>query len=182
MSQIADASTKARLTEPVDARDHTRGLYTAPLTLLEYADFECPQCGLAFPIVASLQRRFGETLRFVYRHFPITSSHPHAQRAAESAEWAGWHGAFWPMHDALFAQQQDLSDRQILRLAAGLSLSAPSLQQAWAEHTYLARVKAQFLGGVASEVTGTPAFFINGIRHDGPWDADTLGRSIEGAL
>jgi len=172
---------EGRLTAPVGPRDHAQGPDTAPVTLLEYGDFECPQCGSAYPIVKQLQSLFGARLRFVYRHFPLTNSHPHAQRAAEAAEWAAAHGAFWPMHDALFTHREALADGEILKRVPGLGLDPASLPRAWAEHTYIARVKEDFLSGIASGVVGTPAFFVNGVRHQQAWDLETLGRALDDA-
>src|SRR5262245_17621548 len=129
------------LTLPVGPRDHVRGLESAPVTLVEYGDFECPQCGAAHPIVARVIDTFGERLRFVFRHFPITSSHPHAQHAAEEAEWAETQGKFWAMHDALYRANKSLSDRRMLEIAAELGFAGPDLERAWSAHTFIARVK-----------------------------------------
>src|SRR5262245_4165632 len=181
VSDAAGSGRPTRLTLPVGARDHARGPDAAPLTLLEYGDFECPQCARAYPILGEVQRRFGERLRFVFRHFPITSSHPHAQHAAEAAEWAATHGAFWQMHDALYANPQALADRQLLERAAALGLPPGSLAQAWAAHLFIPRVKEDFKSGLDSGVTGTPAFFINGVRHQGLWDADSLTIALDAA-
>jgi protein-disulfide isomerase len=174
-------SDSVRLTLPVGPRDHAQGPDEAPVTLLEYGDFECPQCGLAFPIVKELQRIFGARLRFVFRHFPLTSSHAHAQRAAETAEWAAAQQLFWPMHDDLYTHQGALGDRAIGERVAAMGLDAASLRQAWAAHTFIPRVKEDFLGGIASGVGGTPAFFVNGARHPGAWDLETLGRALDDA-
>jgi protein-disulfide isomerase len=166
---------------PVGPRDHQQGPDDAPLTLVEYGDFECPQCARAYPIVKRLQAAFGDRLRFVFRHFPLTNSHPHAQRAAETAEWAATHGeeAFWRMHDALFAASDKLSDRQLVERAEALGLPGGELPRAWAAHTFIPRVKEQFLGGVDSGVTGTPGFFVNGVRLAGAWDEVALTRALE---
>jgi protein-disulfide isomerase len=169
----------ARLTLPVGPRDHADGPADASITLVEYGDFECPQCGQAYPIVKELRRRFGDRLRFVFREFPITSAHPHAQRAAEAAEWAATGGAFWRMHDALYEDQAHLGDRDLLARADALGLGRGGLQKAWAEHTFIARIKEDFLTGIKSGVEGTPTFFVDGARHDGPWDLDSLARAIE---
>ena len=174
----------ALLTLPAGLRDHALGPESAPVTLVEYGDFECPQCGAAHPILKRIRETFGDRLRFVFRHFPITSSHPNAQHAAEAAEWAAGRGAFWPMHDALYAAQKSLSDRRIIELAAALDLlgAAAAIGRAWAEHTFIPRIKEDFASGLKSGVTGTPAFFINGIRHEGGWDELALSHAIEGAL
>jgi protein-disulfide isomerase len=177
----AGRGERPRLTPPVGPRDHARGPEGAAVTLLEYGDFDCPQCGQAYPIVKELERRFGNRLRFVFRNFPLTNVHPHAQRAAEAAEWAASHGAFWPMHDALFEGQALLSQGHILDLARRLGLDPASLEEAWKAHTFFRRVKEDFLNGISSGASGTPAFFINGVRHEGAWDVSSLARAIEEA-
>ena len=180
MPIVDPTDPQARLTLAVGARDHVQGPDSAPLTLVEYGDFECPQCGLAYPIVKQIQRAFAGRLRFIFRHFPLTSSHPHAQRAAEAAEWAASQGLFWEMHDALFEDQDSLSDRRILERATLLGLPRSSLEVAWSTHAHIPRVKEDFLSGIESGVNGTPAFFINGFRHV---DArpDSLGSALEEA-
>ena len=170
------------LTLPVGPRDHVRGPASAPVTLVEYGDFECPQCAAARPIVARVVDTFGDRLRFVFRHFPLTNAHPNAQHAAEEAEWASALNVFWPMHEALYAAQNSLSDRRMLELAAGLGLSGAELQRAWTAHSFIARVKEDFASGLASGVTGTPSFFINGVRHEAGWDELALSHAIEAAL
>jgi protein-disulfide isomerase len=172
----------ATLTLPVGSRDHVRGPASAPVTLVEYGDFECPQCGAARPIIERVADTFGDRLQFVFRHFPLTNSHPNAQRAAEAAEWAASLRAFWPMHDALYQAQKNLSERRILELAAGLGLAGAELQRAWAAHTFIPRVKEDFASGLKSGVTGTPSFFINGVRHEGGWDEVALSHAIEAQL
>jgi protein-disulfide isomerase len=170
------------LTPPVGARDHIRGPESAPVTLVEYGDFECPQCAAAYPIVERVTDTFGDRLRFVFRHFPLTSSHPNAQHAAEEAEWASTQDKFWPMFHALYAAQKNLSDKRMLDVAAGLGLAGRELVSAWTAHTFIARVKEDFASGLKSGVTGTPSFFINGIRHEGGWDELALSHAIEAAL
>lgn len=165
---------------PVSARDHVRGPESALVTLVEYGDFECPHCGIAYPLVKELHRRFGDRVRFVFRHFPLTNVHPHAQPAAEASEFAAAAGVFWEMHDLLFEKQKQLADGQLLFLAAGLELDEDALSRALREHTFFARVKEDFLGGINSGVKGTPAFFINERRHDG--DTASLGPAIEQVL
>ncbi len=179
---MADAEKTARpqLTLAVGARDHWRGTERAPLTLVEYGDFECPQCGRAYPIVKELERRVGDRLRFVFRHFPLTNVHPHAQRAAEAAEWAAAQGLFWQMHDAIY-EDGKLSDARLLDIAAELTSSSGPLQDAWRAHTFFPRVKEDFLSGIDSGVTGTPAFFINGVRHEGAWDLESLAHALDSA-
>lgn len=170
----------SKLAVPVTARDHARGPESAPVTLVEYGDFQCPHCGAAFPVVAELQRRFGDRLRLVFRHFPLTNVHPQAQPAAEASEWAAAQGKFWEMHDGLYQQQKDLSESRLRGLAEELKLDGASLARTLEEHLFFARVKEDFLGGIKSGVKGTPAFFLNDVRHQG--DAGTLGAAIEELL
>ena len=166
---------------PVGPRDHRQGPDDAPVTLVEYGDFECPQCAAAQPILKHIKATFGESLRFVFRHFPLTSSHPNAQRAAEAIEWvaAQAEGAFWPFHDALYADSKSLSEKQILIRIDELGLPGNEFLAAWQAHTNLKRVKEDFISGIDSGVTGTPAFFINGVRHPGSWDEVALVRAID---
>jgi protein-disulfide isomerase len=168
----------ARLSSPVTARDHAQGAADAPVTLVEYGDYECPHCGRAYPIVKELQRRLGTQLRFVFRNFPLKEIHPHAEHAAEAAEAAGVQGQFWEMHDRMFEQQRTLGDLHLLEYAAELGLDVARVKHELAEDTHVPRVREDFLSGVRSGVNGTPTFFLNGIRHDDAWDVDTLERAL----
>jgi protein-disulfide isomerase len=170
----------SRLTQPVSSRDHARGPEDAPVTLVEYGDFECPHCGAAYPVLAELQRRFAGRLRFVFRHFPLTNVHPSAQAAAEASEWAAAQDRFWQLHDRLYETQKQLSPGHLARLAGELDLDGASLSKTLEEHLFFARVKEDFLGGIKSGVKGTPAFFLNEVRHAG--DATSLGPAIEALL
>ena len=171
----------ARLVLPVGARDHWQGPEDAPVTLVEYGDYECPHCGRAYPIVKEVQRRLGSTLRFVFRNFPLSESHPHAQHAAEAAEGAAAYGRFWEMHDALFEHQQALDDRHLVGYAAALGIDGAAFGDALRAHAHKARVREDFVSGVRSGVNGTPTFFINGIRFDDSWDPDTLTDALKAA-
>jgi protein-disulfide isomerase len=171
-------SRVARLVLPVSERDHVQGPMSAPATLVEYGDFECPFCGQAHPIVQALQARLGRRLRFVFRHFPLTEIHPRTLPAAEAAEAAGAQGRFWEMHDVLYENQPALSDADLLRYAGALDLDLSRLVSAVAEHAHESRIREDFMSGVRSGVNGTPTFFINGIRHEGPWDVETLGDAL----
>ena len=179
---MADTVGSARLTLPVGDRDHVYGNPDAPITLVEYGDFQCPECGQACPIVKEVRRDFGPRMRFVFRHFPLTNIHVDAQRAAEAAEWAASLGAFWPMHDSLYADREHLTARDILARASALGLDPLALEQAWVHHTFIARVKEDFLSGIKSGVSGTPTFFINGVLHEGEWTVEALTRAAEEAL
>ena len=169
------------LTPPVGERDHAHGPQTAPMTLVEYGDYECPYCGQAYPIVQEIQQRLGDRLRLVFRNFPLTQVHPHAQHAAEAAEAAGSQGKFWEMHDYLFEHQRALDDGHLAEYAATLGLDTTQFSQDMSEHAYVERVREDFLSGIRSGVNGTPTFFINGVRHDDAWDVETLLAALEDA-
>jgi protein-disulfide isomerase len=175
-------SAVARLTVPVSERDHILGPVMAPVTLVEYGDYECAYCGQAHPVVKQLQRLLGRQLCFVFRHFPLTTVHPHAQHAAEAAEAAGAQGKFWAMHDVLFAHQQALDDDNLVQYAAALGLDLSRFISELARHIHAARVREDFLSGARSGVNGTPTFFINGVRHDDAFDLETLLEAIAGAM
>jgi protein-disulfide isomerase len=169
----------AVLSPPVSLDDHTQGPETAAVTLVEFGDYECPYCGMAHPIVKEVQRRLGNDLRFVFRHFPLSQIHPHAERAAEAAEAAGAQGKFWEMHDMLYEHQNALGDAQLVAYAKALGLDANRFTTDLAQKTYAGRVREDFRSGVWSGVNGTPTFFINGRRHDESWDLATLLSAIE---
>jgi protein-disulfide isomerase len=172
----------ATLKVPVTARDHVQGDEKAPITLVEYGDYECPHCGMAHPIVKRVQKHFGKRLLFVFRNFPLKEIHPYAEPAAEAAEFAGTHQRFWEMHDGLFENQESLGPALLLELAEAIGLSKPDLQVAMETQEYAARVQEDFLGGARSGVNGTPTFFINGHRHDGSFALADLVEAIEARL
>ena len=173
---------ESRLVVPVDeARDHIQGSADAPVTLVEYDDFQCPYCGRAYQIVKEVQARMGDRLRFVFRNFPISTSHPYAERAAEAAEAGAAQGRFWEMHDHLFENQKRLRDEDLHRYAEELGLDVERFDQESAGHIYADRVHEDFLGGVRSGVNGTPTFYINGARYDGSYEADDLVAALEQA-
>jgi protein-disulfide isomerase len=172
----------AELTLPVSKeRDHFQGPADAPVTLVEYGDYECPYCGAAYPIVKDVQAQMGERLRFVFRNFPITTSHPHAERAAEAAEAAAPQGRFWEMHDHLYEHQRHLEDTDLHRYAQELGLDVAKFDSELAENAYADRVREDFMSGVRSGVNGTPTFYINGHRHDDSYDLETLLAALEDA-
>jgi protein-disulfide isomerase len=167
---------------PVGEDDHIQGSSEAKCTLVEYGDYECPHCGHAYPVVKRVQKHFGKKLRFVFRNFPLAEMHPHAESAAEAAEYAGAQGKFWEMHDNLFENQEQLGGALYLRLAQQLGLPPQDLRAAVEKREFLARVKSDFTGGVRSGVNGTPTFFINGKRHDGSFEFEDLVDAIETAI
>lgn len=170
-----------RLTLPVGERDHVQGPTLAQITVVEYGDYECPYCGRAHPIVKELQRRMGDRLRFVFRNFPLTRIHPHAERAAEAAEAAAVQGKFWEMHDFLLEHQRRLTDVALLEYATALGLDTDRFGRELADGVHRARVREDFMSGVRSGVNGTPTFFIDGRRHDAPYDLETLLSAVEAA-
>jgi protein-disulfide isomerase len=173
---------EAVLTSPVtEGRDHIEGPADAPLTLVEYGDYECPYCGAAYPIIKEVQARMGDQLRFVFRNFPISTSHPHAEHAAEAAEAASAQSRFWPMHDLLYENQQRLGDQDLHAYAERLGLDLERFDHELAEHVHAGRVHDDFLTGVRSGVNGTPSFYINGARHDGSFDSETLLTALQRA-
>jgi protein-disulfide isomerase len=167
-----------KLTLAVSERDHIKGPASAPVTLLEYGDYECPHCGAAYPVVEALNEELRDTLRFAYRHFPLSEVHPHAQLAAESAEAAGAQGKFWAMHDALFMHQDALDGQSLILYATAIGLDRQAFIRELTAHTHAARVREDFMSGVRSGVNGTPTFFINGLRYDGPRDFETMYTAI----
>jgi protein-disulfide isomerase len=165
----------AELDPPVDnKRDHIQGPDTTPATLVEYGDYECPYCGQAYPIIKEIQKYLGDNLRFVFRNFPLTQIHSHAQHAAEAAEASGAQNRFWEMHDYLYEHQQALDDAHLEKYARILGLDMIKFKNDFYEHVYAGRVREDFLSGVRSGVNGTPTFFLNGIRYDNSWDYETL--------
>ena len=171
---------KPELTVPVsEERDHIQGPGDAPVTLVEYGDYECPYCGAAYPIVKEIQGRMRDRLRFAFRNFPITTSHPHAASAAEAAETAGAQGRFWEMHDRLYENQKRLRDGDLRSHAEALGLDVELFDKELGEHVHAERVQEDFMSGVRSGVNGTPTFFINGLRHDDSFDTETLLGALE---
>jgi protein-disulfide isomerase len=171
------------LAVPVAAHDHIQGNPHAVATLVEYGDFQCPACGMAYPLVKQLQHRYAGNLRFVFRHFPLTQAHPYAQLAAELAEAAAVEGRFWAMHDWLYANQSDWAPYGGAGLEAGaraLGLDEQALAATLRNPDIDAHIRRDFMGGVRSGVNGTPSFYVNGYLYQG--DFDTLVHSIGRAI
>jgi protein-disulfide isomerase len=154
--------------------DHIHGPLDAPIALVEYGDYECPYCGEAYPIVKAIQKSLGKRLCFAFRNFPLVNSHPHAEHAAEAAEAAATQGRFWEMHDALYENQEALEDTDLAQYAARLGLDGARLIQEILSGAHTARIREDFKGGVRGGVNGTPCFFVNGVRYDGPADYEEL--------
>jgi protein-disulfide isomerase len=174
-------SRRARLAVPVGEQDHVRGPAEAPVTLVEYGDFECPYTRMARPGVRRLRHDFGDQLLFAFRIFPLTRIHPHAQAAAEAAEAAVAQGRYWEMHDLLFDNQWHLEDEDLRRYAQRLGLDLERFDRELAEHAHARRVREDLRGGLESGVRGTPTFFVNGLRHGGPNDLAALRTAVEEA-
>jgi Na+/H+ antiporter NhaA len=170
------------LDRPVDpGRDHIRGPADAPLTLVEYGDYECPFCGRATGLIRELRERFGDDLRYVFRHLPLTDVHEHAELAAQAAEAAGAQGRYWEMHDVLFAHQDELEAADLIGYAGELGLDVERFVRDLEEDRHAARVREDVASAEASGATGTPTFFIGDRRHIGPYDAATLARELTGS-
>jgi len=169
------------LKNEVTQEDHIKGDKNAQITLVEYGDYECPYCGMAYPIVKRIQKHFGERLRFVFRNFPLAESHPHAVIAAMTAEFSATHQKFWEMHDLLYENQDALDIPDLLGYASQLDLSAADLQVAIQNESFAGKIQSDFMSGVRSGVNGTPSFYINGYHHQGSFEYEDLLIAIENA-
>jgi protein-disulfide isomerase len=167
---------------PIHTSDHVQGSRNAPAILLEYGDFECPHCGRAHYIVKRLQQTFQHRIAFVFRNFPLSNIHPHAELAAEGAEAAGARGKFWQMHDWLFEHQEDLDLENIVEAAEAMRLDTVSFLSDIENEVCRDKIRADFMGGVRSGVNGTPTFFVNGVRHDADYELETLAAAIHLAV
>ncbi|MGO9312052.1 MAG: DsbA family protein [Syntrophobacteraceae bacterium] len=172
----------ATLTPPVSARDHAEGPADAPVTLVEYGDYQCPYCGAAYPVVKRLQKTLGKKLRFVFRNFPLTQAHPYALIAAEAAEAAALQGKYWEMHDRLYEQQAFLEPDIIPSWAEKIGLNLEQLGNDIRQGVPEERIRDDRQSGIRSGVNGTPTFFINGTRYDGSPDYDSLLMAMESEL
>jgi protein-disulfide isomerase len=179
---LGTAEAITDLVVPVDdERDHIRGPERAPVTVVEYGDFECPYCGLAEPAVRELLSDFGD-VRYVWRHLPLTDVHPHAQLAAEATEAAAKQGAFWEMHDLLLEHQGALTVRDLTGYATSLGLDIERFAADLRKHVGAARVAEDTDSADLSSVSGTPTFFVNGMRHYGAYDIENLSKAVKLAL
>ena len=170
------------LADTVSPMDHVLGSAHAAVTIVEYGDYECPDCKQAAPAVKLLLERFAGRVRLVYRHFPLEDVHPHALHAAQAAEIAGGQGKFWPMHDLLFHNQRHLKLPQLRSYAEGLELDMVRYTAEMSDEVYLQRVREHIDGGIHSGVRGTPTFFVNGVIRDASYGLQLLGKAVEDAL
>ena len=173
---------KFELAVPVSAGDHMLGASHAPVTIVEYGDFECPNCRQAVPAVKLLLERFAGRIRAVYRHFPLEEVHPHALLAAQAAECAAGQGRFWQMHDLLYEHQSHLKLNQLRTYAERLELDMVRYEAEMKDEVYLQRVREHIEGGKLSGVRATPAFFVNGKIQDVSFGLQVLAKAVETAL
>ena len=167
--------------------DHVLGPDDAPVTLVEYGDFQCPHCARAHRVLPKVLRRLGNRVRFAFRHFPLTDSHPnalHAAQASESVAAQAGDGGFWRMHDLMYDHQRDgddsLDDSHLVRYAERAGADPDAVARDLAADVYESRVKESFMTGVQSGVKGTPTFFINGVVFEGDWtSADAFATALE---
>ena len=179
---VGTAEELVDLSDDVDPdRDHIRGSENAPVTLVEYGDYECPYCGQAEVVIRELLDSFGDDLRYVWRHLPLNDVHPHAQMAAEAAEAAAAQGAFWEMHDKLLDHQDALTPPDLGRYAEELGLDVERFWDELRRREHAPRVAEDVASADASGVAGTPTFFINGRRHQGAYDIETLTEAVQKA-
>jgi protein-disulfide isomerase len=167
------------LARPVTERDHILGPASAVVTLLEYGDYVCPRCNQARFVVKRLYGAIGDRLRYAFRNFPVSASHPFSHHAAEAAEAAGAQHKFWEMHEILFDHQYALSDKHLKVYGTRVGLDMERFNHDMMLHTYAVRVYQDALSGTRSGVTSTPCFFINDGRHLGRCDFETLLSHIE---
>lgn len=171
-----------RLKNSVTERDHVSGAATASVTLLEYGNFECIYCGQAFPVIRQVRKILGDNLRFVFRHFPTQQTHAHSLRAATAAEAAAAQGKFWEMHDELFTHQQHLDDQDLFRYAKRIDLDAERFKLDMTENTLASKIEADYNRSLFDEhITGTPTFYINGLRWTGAVEVAALLAAIKAA-
>ena len=162
--------------------DHASGPSNAPVTLLEYGNFECIHCGRAYPVIKQLRKLLGDNLRFIYRHFPTVHTHPHSLRAAEAAEAAGAQQKFWQMHDELFSHQTALEDRHLVRYAKRIGLNHERFEHDLTEHTFLKEIEAGYQRSLFDEhITGTPTIYLNDVRYTGETDLESLLQAVRQA-
>jgi len=163
---------------PVNEGDQKQGSLDAPLVLVEYGDYECPHCGAAYPVVKQLQSHFGRDMLFIFRNFPLAEIHPHALPAAYVAEAAGLQRKFWQLHDLIYESQANLSQRHLLSLAESANADIGRLEKDMTSFPIIEKVENDMEGGARSGVNGTPTFFINGVRHNGNYDFESLKEAL----
>ena len=172
----------ANLKPPVNELDHIKGNPRAPAQLVEYGDFQCPHCSAAHPIIKEIEKHFSDKLCFIFRHFPLSESHPFAQAAAVASEAASNQGKFWETHDMIYENQENLSPATLLLIAGTLKLNMKVFQHDIQDQQLFEKVESNFESGILSGVNGTPSFYINGFQHYGPYEYHALVNAINYAL
>jgi protein-disulfide isomerase len=171
--------TKKLITPVNIGTDHIRGSIDAPISIVEYGDYECPYTGMAYPIVKEIMKKFNNKVYFVFRNFPLSDIHPHAQHAAETAEAAAAQDKFWQMHDYLFEHQKALDDSHLLQYAEKVGLDINKFKTEVSGHTYAPLIEESLKSGIDSGVQGTPTFFVNGKHYEDSWDLETFSNVLE---
>lgn len=179
---MSQATHPVTLVVPPQPTDHVHGAEHAPVTVVEYGDFECPNCKMAAQTSALLLERFPGNVRFIYRHFPLEEAHPHAVLAAEASEAAAGQGKFWAMHDLLFQNQAHLKEKDLHRYAAELDLDMVRYEAEIGDHIYLQRVREQADGGRRCHIRATPTFFVNGVVQDISFGLQGLHDAVASAV
>lgn len=164
----------AKLRPAINSDDHIQGNKNAPIELVEYGDYQCPHCGRAYPIIKSIQKKLGNDLKFVFRNFALSESHPNAVNAAVAAEAASAQNKFWEMHDIIYENQQHLDDVALIKYAAKIGLNIEQFEADFETSKFLEKTESDFESGVRSGVNGTPSFFINGEKYEDDWSEEPL--------
>lgn len=182
MPEHNDVHAPVELFAPVTQRDHVRGSLEAPVIVVEYGDYECPHCGRAYWVIKDLLGQLGDEVAFVFRNFPVTEAHPRAEAVAEALEAAGGQARFWEMHDRFYERQHQLENLDLEDHAQAVGLDMDLWREALQERAYRDRILEDLESGRKSGVTATPTFFINGVRHQGDYDFDTMFAAIRQAI
>ncbi len=169
----------SKLKPPIGKQDHVRGHANAPVSLVEYGDFQCPHCGEAYPVIEEIVRELGHDLRFAYRHFPLSTAHPLALSAAIASEAAARQRKFWPMHHKIFENQASLSVESLWEFGTIIGLDMEQFEKDINDPALEKKVEEDFESGVRSGVNGTPTFFINEIRYNGSHDRKSLMAALQ---
>jgi protein-disulfide isomerase len=169
----------SKLRPPLHEQDHVWGRPDAPVMLMEFGDYQCPHCAKAHPVVKQLQEKYADKIKFAFRHFPMSQTHPQAKAAAIAAEAAGRQDKFWEMHDMIFEHQATLDEQAFLPFAQALQLDMEAFQKDLADESLAAKVEADFESGVRSGVNGTPSFYINDVKYTGDYSYYALSNEIE---
>jgi protein-disulfide isomerase len=170
------------LKPPFNKTDHFLGDFQSPVQLLEFGDFQCPHCGAAHPMLKELTKKYGSRMVFIFRHFPLSESHPYAQLAAVASEAAGRQGKFWEMHDLIFENQAGLNEEMLIGLAKILHLNMVVFREDLTSPALLDQVESDFESGIISGVNGTPTFYVNGSRYSGPYTLLSLSHVLDQAI